>query len=244
MSMKNNTKHAQYTFPNKIPLLIDEKLGMAEGFIDTMKKITFAENMYDLVKLLVVFERKGECKNTLTGKPIKKRVDMDLVNKIEQIMTRGGYLRRTFIIENDNKHILKEEYLYEYPEVVYTNEDIELMPSLLGLKSKDELSGNEPLKRIAVAVPEKVAYANEDPTWLTETAKLQYLKNGVYYPYFETVGDIMNSEHWTKDVPLNYLDNTFNTVWQYFYDLIIEFRADAWIMARQMENIDYSDDED
>jgi hypothetical protein len=157
-------------------------------------------------------------------------------------MNQGGYLRTTFAVQNDNRYIENEEFLFEYPDEVMQNQDIQQLPPLLGLKSKDELSGPEPLKRIAVAVPEKVAYANEDPTWLSETAKLKYEKNGSFYPYFETVGDIMNSEHWTKDVPLNYLDNTFNTIWRFFYEYINEFRADAWIMARQMDQMDFNDE--
>ena len=242
MSLQNNKSHSVYTFPNKIPGLIDEKLGFSEGMIDTMKKITFAENIVDLMKLLAVFERKGECKNGFSQKPIEKKIDKELMYKIDQIMNQGGYLRTTFALQNDNKYIENEEFLFEYPDQVFQNQDIQQLPPLLGLKSKDELSGNEPLKRIAVAVPEKVAYANEDPTWLSETAKLKYEKNGKFYPYFETVGDIMNSEHWTKDVPLNYLDNTFNTIWRFFYEYINEFRADAWIMARQMDQMDFNDE--
>lgn len=242
MSMANNKAHSVYTFPNKIPGLIDEKLGMAEGFIDTMKKITFAENIVDLMKLLAVFERKGECKNHFSGKLIKKKIDQDLMQKIDQIMNVGGYLLTTFAFDGiGNKYIRNEEYLFEFPDEIADDQEIEQLPALLGLKSKDELSGPEPLKRIAVAVPEKIAYRNEDPTWLSEVAKLKYEKNGKFYPYFETVGDIINSEHWTKDVPLNYLDNTFNTIWRFFYEYINEFRADAWIMAREMDGLDFEE---
>jgi hypothetical protein len=241
--MKQSGSHSQYTFPDKIPKLIDEKLGMAEGFIDTQKKITFAENIFDLMKLLLIFERKGECKNNFSGKQIKKKIDQVNFGKTSQIFYNGGYLLSTYAIEHDNKYCTNEEYLFEYPENFDPKtQTIEQLPSLIGLKSKDELSGNEPLKRIAQAVPEKVAYAGEDPTWLTEVALLKYEKNGVFYPYFNTIGDIKNSEHWTKDVPLNYLDNTFNTVWRYFEHYVNEFRADAWIMARQMTIMDFTEE--
>lgn len=243
MSVQGNKSHSVYTFPNKIPGLIDEKLGMAEGFIDTMKKITFAENIVDLMKLLAVFERKGECKNGFSGKEIKKKINQELLSDIDQIMNQGGYLRTTYETQRDNKYIVNEEYLLEYPDNVSDDETIEQLPGLLGLKSKDELSGPEPLKRISVAVPECIAYKSEDPTWLSETAKLKYEKNGSFYPYFETVGDIMNSEHYTKDVPLNYLDNTFNTIWRFFYEYVNEMRADMWIMARQMDSLDFESDE-
>ena len=234
--MADKQPRSVYTHPMEVADQIFAKLGIIEGFLDFSHRFQFAENLIDCISIIKNCENQGMMVNQFSHKPIQTKLNDEMVDKLNQIWFQGGYLRTTYAIQRDNKYVVNEEYLFEYPdEIDHDTETIEQLPPLLGMKPKDEISSETPLKRIGVAVPECIAYANEDPTWLTESAKLKYEKNGNFYPYFETVGDILNSEHYTKDVPLNYYDNTTTTLfrtWKHFGDPI---RVMCWKIARELK---------
>ena len=211
------------------------KLGIIEGFLDFSHRFQFAENLMDCVSTIRNCESQGMLVNQFSHKPIQTTFDLDIIEKLEQIWFVGGYLLTEYAVQNDNKYEKRMEYLFEYPDNVNDGDDIEQMPPLLGMKPKDEISGDSPLIRIGVAVPEKIAYANCDPTWLTESAGLKYEKNGSFYPYFETVGDILNSEHWTQSVSRSYYDITTTIIfrnWKVYGDIV---RVLCWKIARELK---------
>ena len=211
------------------------KLGIIEGFLDFSHRFQFAENLMDCVSTIRNCESQGMLVNQFSHKPIQTTFDLDIIEKLEQIWFVGGYLLTEYAVQNDNKYEKRMEYLFEYPDNVNDGDDIEQIPPLLGMKPKDEISGDSPLIRIGVAVPEKIAYANCDPTWLTESAGLKYEKNGSFYPYFETVGDILNSEHWTQSVSRSYYDITTTIIfrnWKVYGDIV---RVLCWKIARELK---------
>ena len=211
------------------------KLGIIEGFLDFSHRFQFAENLMDCVSIIRNCESQGMLVNQFSHKPIQTTFDLDIIEKLEQIWFVGGYLLTEYAVQNDNKYEKRMEYLFEYPDNVNDGDDIEQIPPLLGMKPKDEISGDSPLIRIGVAIPENIAYKNQDPTWLSESAGLKYEKNGNYYPYFETVGDIINSEHWTQDVSRSYYDITTTIIfrnWKVYGDIV---RVLCWKIARELK---------
>lgn len=244
MSHKQNQPHSLYTFPNKLAMIIYEKLGTAEGFVNFQHKLQFAENIMDLIELLGEFETQNQCVNIFTGKPITVKLDRVIMQRMKQIWYRGGYLLINYIVQNDEKFIQWTDYKFEYPEHDTSTQDVEQMPSLISLKAKDEVSSEKPLLRIGQKLPDRVVYKGQDPHWLTETAELKYTVGDKYYPYFESAQDILKSEHWTKDVPRDYYDDTASIAYHFWYQHAIVFRVNAWRMAKQMESIEFGLDSD
>ena len=234
--MADKQPRSVYTHPSEVSDQIFAKLGIIEGFLDFSHRFQFAENLMDCVSIIKNCENQGMLLNQFYHKPIQATLDSDIIEKLEQIWFVGGYLLTEYAVQNDNKYEKRMEFLFEYPDEVSTDDDIEQLPPLLGMKPKDEISGDTPLIRIGVAVPEKIAYAGCDPSWLSESAKLKYERNGNYYNYFETVGDILNSENWTQDVSRSYYDFTttllFRT-WKVYGDQV---RVMCWKIARELKD--------
>ncbi len=233
--MADKQPRSVYTHPSEVSDQIFAKLGIVEGFLDFSHRFQFAENLMDCVSIIQNCEKYGMLVNQFSHQPITMTLDQEVVYKLTQIWFQGGYLLTEYVVQNDNKYEERMEFLFEYPDEIGDEDSIEQLPPLLGMKPKDEISGDEPLIRIGVAVPEKIAYANQDPTYLSESCGLKYLKGGFEYPYFETVGDIINSEHWTQSVSRSYYDITTTILfrnWKAYGDIV---RVMCWKIARELK---------
>src|SRR3990167_1164793 len=219
MSFKEVTKDGQpknlYSHPREVSEFIFRQLGVYIGFLSFQHNFQWLVDLLTNLKLLRTMQEEdirmgyGMLVNQHTGKLIKTKLDNEALEKLEQVWERGGYLLTRYKQVNESFiDIVEEQYLYEYPDWDLEEgfEEISRMPSLFGLKSKDEVSSEVVLMRINEGVPEREAYRFQDPVWLTESAKLEYEKDGVLHPYFKTYQDIENSTYLTQEVPRLYHD--------------------------------------
>ena len=249
MSFKQVTDSDQpknlYNHPRELPELIFRQLGVYIGFISFQHNFQGLTNLLMFLKLLRTLEDEDirmDYKmliNEHSKIPIKTKVDRETLNRLEQIWERGGYLLTRYHKVNENfTDIIAEEYHYSYPEYDPDTEEVSRMPSLFGLKAKDEVSSESFLIRINEGVPEREAYRYQDPEWLCENGHLEKEKAGVIVPYFKTYDDILNSTYYTQEVPRLYHDTMTSIAWRESLKPLMMLHANIWKMAQELESVD------
>lgn len=250
MSFKQVTESGQpknlYDHPRELPELIFRQLGVYIGFISFQHNFQGLTNLLMFLKLLRTIEDEDIRKdykmlvNEHTKIPIKTKLDREALDRLEQVWERGGYLLTRYQNINENfVDIVEEKYLYSYPDWELTeNEEISRIPSLFGLKAKDEVSSENFLIRINEGVPEREAYRNQDPRWLCENGHLEYESNGVIIPYFKNYNDILNSTFYTQEVPRLYHDLLTTIAWRESIKPLTILHANIWKMAQELESVD------
>lgn len=252
MSFKEQTSDGQpknlYFYPREIAELIYRDLGVFLGFLSFQHNFQALMGLLQHLKMLRTMEDEeirmnyGLLVNEHTKKPIKTKLDRFALDKLEQVWERGGYLYTKYIQVNNNFiDIEREEYLYSYPDrPLDKSEEIIRMPSLFGLKSKDEVSSEVYLMRINEAVPEREAYRYQDPVQLCENGKLEYEKDGVMMPFFKSYKDIENSTFLTQEVPRLYHDVMTSIAWRESLVWLNRLNVNLIAIARDLEIIDFS----
>lgn len=236
-----------YNHPRSVAELIYRILGVYIGFVSFQHNFQGLVDLLNHLKLLRSMEdediRKGYgmLVNEHTKIPIKTKLDRDLINKLEQVWERGGYLLTRYVQVDEGFIDIKEEsYLFEYPDWELGDmEDIQRMPALFSMKSKDEVSSDRFFMRINESVLEREAYRYHDPEWLCENGKLEKEKNGVLIPYFKTYDDIMKSTRTTQEVPRLYYDTMTTISWRKSLEYLNPLHVNVWAIAQELERIDY-----
>ena len=252
MSFKEVSKDGQpknlYLHPREISEFIYRNLGVYLGFLSFQHNFQGLVDMLTHLKLLRTMEDEdirmgyGMLVNEHTKKPIKTRLDREALNKLEQVWEKGGYLLTRLKQVNENFIDIEEEkYLYEYPEWELQEgfEEVTRMPSLFGLKSKDEVSSEVFLMRINEGVLEREAYRNQDPVQLCANGKLEYEKDGVLIPFFKTYADIENSTFFTEEVPRLYHDTMTSIAWRESLIWLNRLHVNIWKIGMELEAMDF-----
>lgn len=251
MSFKEVTSDGQpknvYSHPREVSELVYKQLGVYIGFVSFQHNFQGLTDLLINLKLLRTMEDEdkrmgyGMLVNEHTKQPIKTRLDRDSLERLEQVWERGGYLLTRYEKVSEDVTDIKEEfYLYEYPEDLSDNEEIQRMPALFSMKSKDEVSSENVLMRINEAVPEREAYRFQEPRSFCENAKLEYEENGVMIPFFKSVSDIENSPYWTMHVPRLYHDIMTSIAWRESLKWIGRLHVNLWRVGKDLEAIEFN----
>ena len=253
MSFKEVTKDGQprnvYDYPKDVSGLIYRGLGVFLGFLNFQHNFQALTDLLMLLKTIRTMEDEdirmgyGLLVNEHTKKPIKVKLDRESLSRLEQVWERGGYIYTKYLQVNENFiDIQGVVYLFEYPNWKFdaNMEEIQIMPSLFGLKSKDETTSESQLMRINEGVPERDAYRWHDPVWLCETCHLEYEKDGVIIPYFKTHQDIQRSPYYTQEVPRLYYDVMTSIAWRESLTWLTRLHVNLVAMAKDLEVIEFT----
>lgn len=233
-----------YNHPRSVAELIYRILGVYIGFVSFQHNFQGLVDLLNHLKFLRAMEdediRKGYgmLVNEHTGLPIKTKLDRELLNRLEQVWERGGYLLTKYVqVDETFVDISEEVYLYEYPKFELDDFNVvSRIPALFSMKAKDEVSSERFLIRINEAVPVAEAFKNCDPEWLSENGKLEKERNGVIIPRFKTYEDILTSTNTIQEVPRIYHDIMTTIAWRESLTILNPLHVNVWRIAKDLED--------
>ena len=250
MSFKETTKDGQprnvYDYPKDVSGLIYRGLGVFLGFLNFQHNFQALTDLLMLLKTMRTMEdedirmKYSLLVNEHTKTPIKTKLDRESLARLEQVWERGGYIYTKYLkVSPSFTDIQGVVYLFEYPNWDFDGdmEEVQIMPSLFGLKSKDETTSEGQLMRINEGVPERDAYRWHDPVWLCEICHLEYEKDGVIIPYFKTHLDIQRSPYWTQEVPRLYYDVMTSIAWRESLTWLTRLHVNLVAIAKELETV-------